>query len=254
MRWSRGAARAAALVGLTRRQVPPADSTVVVDAETGFTFGQFITDNGIEYRIALPDPIPANTPYDVVLQVAAPHEIGWAGISWGGSMTYSPLTVAWPNDKDVTVSSRYAFGYYVPPPFDGATYTLLPKGTHVNDTHWQYTVKCSGCTTWGDEDTGYTTLDATQQNALAFAYSVTPPEDPASNISSFSIHDSIGHWYHDFGNIGNAEFDELVSKNSEGGSTGTTPPSTPTTTATTTGTASTTVTPTPTGVEESCES
>lgn len=91
-----------------RRQVPPADSTVVVDAETGFTFGQFITDNGIEYRIALPDPVPADTPYDVVLQVAAPHEIGWAGISWGGSMTYSPLTVAWPNDKDVTVSSRYA--------------------------------------------------------------------------------------------------------------------------------------------------
>lgn len=132
-------------------------------------------------------------------------------------------------------------GYYVPPPYDDATYTPLTTGTFVNETHWQYTVKCTGCTTWGDDDIGYTTLDPTAQNALAFAFSQVPPDDPADPESAFSIHESVGHWYHDFGNIGNEDFDELVSKNSEGpgsaaagGSTGTPSTESPEQTATTT--------------------
>lgn len=90
------------------RQDPPADSVQVVDEVTGFTFGQYVSDNGISYRIAIPSPIAANAAYDVVLQVAAPLAVGWAGIGWGGSMTYNPLTIGWQNGDGVMTSSRFA--------------------------------------------------------------------------------------------------------------------------------------------------
>lgn len=136
-------------------------------------------------------------------------------------MTYNPLTLAWRSGTDVIVSSRFAFGYYVPPPYTGATYTVLKTGTHVNTTHWQITAKCTGCTHWGDDDTGVTDLDPTQQNPLAYAYSTVAPETPASNTSSFGIHDSIGHWYHDFAQGVNPGFAALVTKNEGGGAIGT---------------------------------
>lgn len=81
---------------------------MVVDDVTGFTFGQFVSDNGISFRIARPETVTADTGYDVVLQVAAPLEIGWAGMGWGGSMTYNPLTIGWQNGDGVMTSSRYA--------------------------------------------------------------------------------------------------------------------------------------------------
>ncbi|KAB5582797.1 hypothetical protein GE09DRAFT_1167037 [Coniochaeta sp. 2T2.1] len=196
MRWLPSAVGVAALLGTASAQDP--DSKQVVDAETGFTFGQYVSDQGISFRVAIPDPAPATGGYDAVLQIAAPNEIGWAGFAWGGSMTYNPLAIVWKNGNSVTLSSRFAFGYYVPPAYPNATYTVLATGTHVNATHWQVTAKCSGCTQWGDDDIGVTTLDPTQQNPLAYAFSTVPPDTPASNTSAFGIHDSIGHWYHDF--------------------------------------------------------
>jgi hypothetical protein len=58
------------------------------------------------YRIAIPDN--ASGAFDTVLEIIAPISIGWAGFSWGGSMTANPLTVAWPNGQKVTVSSRWS--------------------------------------------------------------------------------------------------------------------------------------------------
>ncbi|OIW24733.1 CBD9-like protein [Coniochaeta ligniaria NRRL 30616] len=214
MRWLTSAVGVAALLGAASAQDP--DSKQVVDAETGFTFGQYVSDQGISFRIAIPDPAPATGSYDAVVQIAAPIAIGWAGIAWGGSMTYNPLTIVWKSGTDVVLSSRFAFGYYVPPAYTGAVYSILKTGTHVNATHWQITAKCTGCTQWGDDDIGVTTLDPTQQNPLAFAFSTVPPDTPSSNTSSFGIHDSIGHWYHDFAQGTNPGFTALVSKNSEG--------------------------------------
>jgi hypothetical protein len=81
---------------------------VVVDAETGFTFGQYVSDQGIVFRVAIPDPAPATGGYDAVVQIAAPNAIGWAGMAWGGSMTYNPLTIVWKSGTDVVLSSRFA--------------------------------------------------------------------------------------------------------------------------------------------------
>jgi len=69
------------------------------------------------------------------------------------------------------------------------------------------TAKCSGCSKWGDEDSGgITHLNATGENALAFAYSTVPVHDVAKNDSSFDMHEGAGHWVHNFSEGANANF------------------------------------------------
>jgi hypothetical protein len=79
-----------------------------VDADTGITFQSTTNSEGITYRLALPADASADKPYDVILQVVAPIELGWAGWAWGGAMTYNPLTVVWADGKNVVYSSRQA--------------------------------------------------------------------------------------------------------------------------------------------------
>jgi len=70
------------------------------------TYATWNSPNGIAYSVSIPDVSAA--PFDVALKIVAPKAVGWAGISWGGSMLNSPLTVAWANGAGVTVSSRLA--------------------------------------------------------------------------------------------------------------------------------------------------
>lgn len=76
---------------------------------TGLNFASYHTDRGVTFRVAIPDTIPADNVFDTVLQVIAPHDIGWAGFAWGGTMTYNPLAIAWANGTtNVVLSSRIA--------------------------------------------------------------------------------------------------------------------------------------------------
>lgn len=90
------------------------------DSVTGFTFSEFraqyVLGGYITYGVAVPSGVAAGTPYDVVLQVTAPVDVGWAGLAWGGSMTSNPLAVNWQNGDSAVVSSRFAT-YVVLPPF-----------------------------------------------------------------------------------------------------------------------------------------
>ena len=97
----------------------------------------------------------------------------------------------------------------MPQPYTGATYQVFLIGTKQNGTHFQLTAKCAGCTTFNGR-----TLSSKGTHGLAFAYSASRPSNPASNSSSFTIHDSYNYWYHDFSPAGNANFDSLVAKNS----------------------------------------
>lgn len=90
-----------------------ATSSVYQDPQTGFTFSSYsaaydINGRSITYRVALPTGVSANQAYDVVLQVVAPNDVGWAGLAWNGAMTACPLTVAWKYGNSATVSSRWA--------------------------------------------------------------------------------------------------------------------------------------------------
>ncbi|KAL2178209.1 uncharacterized protein P884DRAFT_298869 [Thermothelomyces heterothallicus CBS 202.75] len=202
-------ARVAAFLGLARRQFEP-DSSPYEDPETGLTFASYTSDRGITFRVAIPDPVPEDKVFDTLLQIVAPKELGWVGWAWGGSMTYNPLTVVWADGDNVVLSSRIAYGYFSPPENPDAQYTVLETGTHVNETHFQVTAKCAGCSRWGDEDTGYTELDPAYQTTFAFAYSETPVETPSDPASNFGIHDSLGHPIYDLATAQNANFDEVV--------------------------------------------
>ncbi|KAI1152854.1 actin-domain-containing protein [Nemania diffusa] len=174
------------------------DSVSFVDVDTGITFQSATNSEGITYRLALPADASADKPYDAIIQIVAPIEMGWVAWAWGGGMTYNPLTVVWANGDSAMYSSRQALGYYTPIVYEDAKYTVL-KGTSSNSTHFKFTAICTGCASWADFDGNPSTLDGAGQANFAYAYSTTPVDEPTNSETTFSIHDSVGHWTHDLG-------------------------------------------------------
>ncbi|KAK1515598.1 [Colletotrichum costaricense] len=106
-------------------------------------------------------------------------------------------------------------GYFTPPPYEDAEYTVLP-GTVVNDTHYSATALCRGCTYWAPYGNDPTSLDPNGENYLAFAYSGVPVDDPTANDTTFGIHERAGHWMHNFRPAQAVNFESWAAGNSEG--------------------------------------
>ncbi|KAI2627639.1 actin-domain-containing protein [Hypoxylon sp. NC1633] len=206
MKWS---SVTAGVIGLASSVLAQTDSTPYVDADTGITFQSYTTTDGITYRLALPADATGDAAYDVILQVEAPVELGWAGWAWGGAMTYNPLTLVWHDGNTVQHSARQALGYYQPGTFDGSTYTVL-KGTSVNETHFKFTALCTGCASWTDFDGNPYILNGAGDTNFAYAFSSTPMEEPANPDTGFSIHDNVGRWIHDLAGARSEQFPEWV--------------------------------------------
>ncbi|KAF2728453.1 CBD9-like protein [Polyplosphaeria fusca] len=209
MRFDFGITWVAAVVGLL-------SSTAVAapyyDAETGFTFSEqriacTLTSN-VLFRFAVPNNVPTGQKYDVVLQVVAPNAVGWAGMAWGGSMVQNPLTVGWQNGQNTVTTSRWANSRSTPIAYTGATYEKLTKGNKANGTHWQFTVKCTGCTSWGSSS-----IDPRGSPKFAWACSSSKPSSPSSNTTSLPVHDAHNYWSNDMSSGANANFADLVTKN-----------------------------------------
>ncbi|PGH09652.1 hypothetical protein AJ79_05618 [Helicocarpus griseus UAMH5409] len=186
-----------------------ASAAVYVDPETGLTFAQYeapaTLNSDIIYRIAVPANAAPNTAFDAVLQIVAPTGVGWAGLAWGGRMPNNPLAVAWGNGQGAIVSSRFATSHTMPQPHAGSTYQTFTTGTRSNNTHWQVTTLCTGCTSWEGR-----TLNPSGQNRLAYATSPTPPSDPSSDTSPISVHDVTNYWTQDFSEGANQGFEGIV--------------------------------------------
>lgn len=177
----------------------------------------------------------------MVIQVVAPVDVGWAGIAWAGQMMLCPLTVVWANGNSchrllslchvrlahpLTHSSLFTQAFakaddvcqrscdakYV----QRCLVRAVQDRNHTNRTHWQYTAKCSGCSSFlgGASSSSRTTLTGSGSNQLAFAYASAKPSNPSSNTSTIPVHDVYGYWSHDFSVAGNAAFASLVSKDS----------------------------------------
>ncbi|TVY83852.1 Cellobiose dehydrogenase [Lachnellula suecica] len=204
------------------------------DALTGICFSSWTSTSGIRLGIALPWNV--KDPYDAIIQIVAPIKIGWVGFAWGGTMTYNPLTVGWPNGKAAVVSSRMAFGLNLPAAFAGAEYTLL-NGTGTNATHTTVTARCRGCTGYTASDGSRLVLNGTGTSNFALVQGPNAPAQPANNASSFGVHQSIFKWTHDLNAARSPKFESWVATNIL--------PSAPTNT--TTPTPTTTSTPAPTG-------
>ncbi|KAH8165594.1 cellobiose dehydrogenase [Xylaria polymorpha] len=209
MKWTSSVTGLVSLFTLVSAQ---SDSVPFVDSETGITFQSATNSEGVTYRLALPADASAEKPYDVILQIEAPISNGWVAWAWGGAMTYNPLTVVWANGNGAMYSSRQALGYYTPAAYEDAKYTVL-KGTGSNATHFKFTALCSGCASWPDFDGNPMTLDGTSQANFAYAYSTTPVDEPSNQETTFSIHDSVGHWTHDLGAARSDKFNSWVAAN-----------------------------------------
>ncbi|KAI0425752.1 hypothetical protein F5Y09DRAFT_320888 [Xylaria sp. FL1042] len=213
MRWNFGLTCLAALLGSASEGLA-ADTSIVQDSETGFTFSEFqaafVIGQSIKFRVAVPNPAPVN--YDLVFQIIAPTAVGWTGLAWGGSMINDPLTIGWAYGSTPVISVRRTSVRTQPAVYTGATAQLLKTGTRVNGTHWQITAKCSGCSYFTTTGTTTKSLNANGTNRLAFAYSKTRPPS-ASNAAMITVHDTFNYWDHDFSSAGNANFAALVQKN-----------------------------------------
>ncbi|KAI1424296.1 hypothetical protein F5Y12DRAFT_715441 [Xylaria sp. FL1777] len=213
MRWNLGLVYVAALLGYTSEGLA-ADTTIVRDPETGFTFSEYqaayVIGQTITFRVAV--PLPAASNYDLVFQIIAPNAVGWTGLAWGGSMINNPLTIGWASGSTPVVSVRRTSVRTQPQVYTGATAQILKTGTRVNGTHWQITAKCSGCSYFTTTGTTTKSLNANGSNRLAFAYSKTRPPS-ASTAVTISVHDTFNYWDHDFSTAGNPDFDALVQKN-----------------------------------------
>ncbi|KAI0150803.1 hypothetical protein GGR57DRAFT_514067 [Xylariaceae sp. FL1272] len=213
MRWNLGLSYLAVLLGSVSGGIA-ADSSVIQDPETGFTFSEYAAayaiGSSITFRIAIPSP--ATGAYDLVLQIVAPIAVGWTGIAWGGQMIYCPLTIGWLSGSTGVASVRRATSHTTPALYTGATLQVLRTGTKTNGTHWQITAKCSGCSSFVGSGTTNKTLNANGSNRLAFAYSKTKPSS-SSSAATINVHDVYNYWDHDFASAGNANFAQLVQQN-----------------------------------------
>ncbi|KAM7193311.1 hypothetical protein V8F33_007854 [Rhypophila sp. PSN 637] len=212
MIWTLWVGILASLIGY----VSAADAVQYRDPDTGLTFSQnfglYKADGrGITFRVAIPSGVSQYTPYDAVVQIVVPNDVGWGGLAWNGGMTKNPLLTFWRGSNNAPIlSSRWANGHTTPTTYNGATYTLYKTGTKSNSTHWQFTALCQGCTSW-TVDGGVTRyLSARGGNRLAFAYS---PSRPASNTNAaIQVHEVHGYWSHDFVQASNDNWDAAIAR------------------------------------------
>lgn len=195
-------------------------SVSYVDPDTGFTFSESraaaTLSANIIYRIAQPANIPAGQPYDIVIQGVAPNSLGWVGLAFGGSMIRNPLTVAYPNGQKPTVSVRWATGHSTPAAYPSATITPLSAGNKSNGTHWQFTVKCTGCTTYTGSS-GTIRIDPNSSRRMGYACAPGKVANPASTTSTIPTHDVYNYFTHEFQYGSNPNFAALLQRNGVAG-------------------------------------
>lgn len=196
-------------------------AAVVYDSETGFTFSEwkvpFTLTSNIAFRVALPSSASQGSPYDIVVQAVVPNAVGWAGIALGGSMTYNPLLVGWANGQSTQNSVRWATSHSQPTIYNTAQLQKLSTGNRVNGTHWQFTAKCTGCTSYSSRTGGTTSLNPKGNNRLALVISNGKVSQPSNGNSNLVMHENPIYWSQSFPEGANANFAELVRKN--GGTT-----------------------------------
>lgn len=204
------------VIALTLSHVAIAAASVFRDPDTGLTFASEFTNyrinQGITYRIATPPDAVRGEPFDMIVQIVAPNDVGWTGMAFSGSMRENPLLIVWRNSagNGVVASTRWARGHITPEPYTGASATVLRTGTKTNGTHYQATIKCSGCSFWRTASGGTRFLIPNESNRIAMAYSPTRPSNANSNTSAISVHDVHAYWPHQLNQGVNANFKQVV--------------------------------------------
>jgi len=90
------------------------------------------------------------------------------------------------------------------------SYTLYKTGTKVNGTHFQATLKCTGCTSWMQTNGQMKYLKPSDSNRIAMAYSPSKPSNPNSNTSAIPVHEVHAYWEHPFNQGANTNFGQVL--------------------------------------------
>lgn len=163
-----------------------AQSSQYCDAGTGGTGLCFETYfdpvYNARYGWTFPPTGSSTYPSEFIGQFTVPIAGKWAGVALGQGMNSNLLLVAWPNSGSIVKSPRQALAYAQPTVYSGPTITTL--NTYINATHWKWTYRCQGCTSWTINGAAGK-LDPTQSCVFGWAYGTTAvntPSDPASNM------------------------------------------------------------------------
>jgi hypothetical protein len=101
--------------------------------------------------------------------------------------------------------------------YNTAQLQKLSAGNRVNGTHWQFTAKCTGCTSWTSRTGGTTYLNPRGNNRLALVISNGKPQQPSNSNSNLVMHENPIYWSQSFPEGANSNFADLVRRN--GGTT-----------------------------------
>lgn len=133
-------------------------------------------------------------------------------LSMGNVRAFSPLPRP--------VANCSTSGHSTPTQYTGAIYTPLTTGNKSNGTHWQFTVKCSGCTSYTGAS-GAVRIDPLSSKRLGYACSPNKVSTPSSPTSTIPVHDVYNYFTHDFSAGANPNFATLLNRNGvSGGDTG----------------------------------
>ncbi|PKS10108.1 hypothetical protein jhhlp_001858 [Lomentospora prolificans] len=168
---------------------------------TKLCYMDYATDVRTSFRIAIPDTATVGAAFDIAIQIVAPVNQGWTGLSWGGTMTDAPITLAWQNGQAPVLSSRWAAGRQMPTTYTQATYTIL-QDSGVNGTHYTLSAICKGCSSWTRGSGSVKTLSPAGGLHVAWAgnpqpNSVSQRANPASTIEYHPYHGYIDGSFND---------------------------------------------------------
>ncbi|KAG8919367.1 hypothetical protein FRC00_011433, partial [Tulasnella sp. 408] len=132
-------------------------------------------------------PVGSTTyPGEFIGQFTVPIAGKWAGVGLGPGMSGNLLIAAWPNSGSIVKTTRQSIAYGTPTLYSGPTITTI--NTYINATHWKWTYRCQGCTSWTINGNAGS-LDYSQYCVLGFAYSTTAVDTPSSSSSTMIQHD-----------------------------------------------------------------
>ncbi|KAG8929895.1 hypothetical protein FRC02_004902 [Tulasnella sp. 418] len=138
----------------------------------------------------------------------------WFGITLGPGMNRNLLLVAWPNGNNIVYSARVAENYVQPTVVTGPIVTTL--GFSQSSTHWKWTFRCQGCTTWSFQGIdGAIVQDSI--SVFGWALSTTAVDQPSNAASTFEEHDAFNLWGHNVANAHSSSYSDYLSGSGSSG-------------------------------------
>jgi cellobiose dehydrogenase (acceptor) len=130
-------------------------TTPYTDPDTGIVFDSWTAPAGLTWGFAFPAnaaTVDATELIGIIRSNSpAGPGTGWAGLSFGGSMTRNLLLMAYPQGDEILTAFQWATGWELPVPYTGEV-ELTQISSKINDDSWELIYRCVGCLSWTQGD------------------------------------------------------------------------------------------------------